>query len=89
MLPANEFDRWRRYWHEEPWGAYRDNLHAAIMCIQYLRTHVKKGTKLPSLEEFMLRLPDDESVDTAAGHARATSFLATLRSIARKQKVKP
>jgi hypothetical protein len=65
---------WARYWNEEPWGAYRDNLHAAMLCIQFLRPHVKKGTKLPPLDQFMLK------PSAAVKESNALAFLAAMRA---------
>lgn len=60
-LPAREFEAWSRYWNEEPWGPYRDNLHAAMLAVQFIRPHLKEGSKVPPISEFMFKLPDTKS----------------------------
>ena len=85
-LPARELLSWQKYWREEPWGAYRDNLHTAILCRQVLRTVLAKGAKMPKIDDFMLRLPDE--IQEEQGAMNAKTFLHTLRSIARKGKKK-
>ena len=66
-MPQREIDRWQRYWNEEPWGPYRDNLHTAMLICQLLRPHLKEGTQL-SLQDFMFENPADrrEREQTAA-----------------------
>jgi hypothetical protein len=69
-----EHRQWARYWAEEPWGPYRDNLHAAMLCVQILRTVMKKGAKLPPLSQFML-VPAKQQKEK-----NALSFLAMLKA---------
>jgi hypothetical protein len=57
-LPESELIRWRKYWSEEPWGPYRDNVHTAMMIAELLRPHLAKGAKI-EMEAFMLRHPDE------------------------------
>ncbi len=60
-MPAREFNEWARYWEEEPWGPYRDNLHAAMLCVETLRPHLSKGARVPEIENFMLRKANKKS----------------------------
>ena len=60
-LPANDVELLRRYWLEEPWGAWRDNIHAAIIAREIWRLPwTTKGKTPPSkpLEPWMVM--DDE-----------------------------
>lgn len=50
-LPEREIERWRLYWNLEPWGAYRDNLHVAVLASTFLAPHVKE---VPTTDRFML-----------------------------------
>ena len=52
------------YWEEEPWGAYRDNLHAAMIISQLLRPSIKDGAA-PPLKNFMLMHPEDRNSEGA------------------------
>lgn len=44
----------RRYWSEEPWGAWRDNMHAAIIAREVARLGLKRGQSGPMLDAFMV-----------------------------------
>jgi hypothetical protein len=49
---------WQRYWEEEPWGPWRDNLHTAIIAREVRRSRVKPNTKI-DMDQFMVRTPRD------------------------------
>lgn len=51
-LGAAEYDGWVRYYAEEPWGAYRDNLHAALIADTVARAH---GGKKSKLSDYILK----------------------------------
>jgi hypothetical protein len=57
-LPAREIERWFMYWSEEPWGAVRDNMHAALIVSELLRPHLKEGTTV-TIGDFMFRHKED------------------------------
>ena len=63
------------YWNEEPWGPYRDNLHAALIICELLRPKLKEGATL-NLAHYMLKPKAD--LDAAA----RAKFLAQLNSMA-------
>lgn len=74
QLPATEVDLLMRYWAEEPWGPYRDNLHAAILAVEVRRTLTPKA-KI-ELERFMITHPKRR----ARRNARA--LVETLKAMA-------
>jgi hypothetical protein len=76
-LPGREFEAWSRYWNEEPWGPYRDNMHAAMLAVQFIRPHLKEGTKVPPIAEFMFRIPDEKPV---------SGFRSLVASLERKSR---
>lgn len=43
-----------RYFSEEPWGPWRDNVHTAQICALLANINRKKGTAAFSHEDFML-----------------------------------
>lgn len=57
-LPQREIARWQRYWNEEPWGPYRDNMHAAMIVSELLKPHLKEGANV-SIKHYMLEHSDD------------------------------
>jgi len=78
-LTQREFERWRKYWEVEPWGPWRDNMHAAIIARNVLLPFVKKGSKI-NLDDFMLMLPE---IRKSKDQRQASQALVTmLRSIA-------
>jgi len=77
-LPARELERWATYWNEEPWGVYRDNMHAALIITELLKPHLKEGTTL-NMDKFMLKPKAD--LDDAA----RAKFLVQLNSMAGEQ----
>lgn len=48
---------WQRYWIEEPWGPYRDNLHAAVIAREVRRPQLRKGAKV-ELDDFIVVNPE-------------------------------
>lgn len=50
-LGSTDFDMLRRYWLEEPWGPWRDNLHAALIAREVRRGNFKGQHQL---DTFML-----------------------------------
>lgn len=55
-LPTDDYDLLLRYWQEEPWGAWRDNVHAAIIARQLVRLQNPRAQV--SLDDFMLIDPE-------------------------------
>jgi hypothetical protein len=54
QMGTREFNRWFRYWLEEPWGSYRDNLHTGILASILTNVHRRKGSRRASVDDFML-----------------------------------
>jgi hypothetical protein len=82
-LPERELRSWKTYWRLEPWGPYRDNMHAAMTVQQLLRPHLKAGTKLPSMMEFMF-IEQSERDDTIRA-ANRERYLGAFRARARSE----
>jgi phosphoenolpyruvate synthase/pyruvate phosphate dikinase len=59
-LGCADYDLLRRYWGEEPWGAYRDNIHAAIVAREVRRGSVK-GTH--AIKDFLLQTTERRAQD--------------------------
>lgn len=43
-----------RYFREEPFGSYRDNIHAGLIASTFANAFRKKGTSPVSYQDFML-----------------------------------
>lgn len=72
-LPAADFDRLRRFYAEEPWGSWRDNMHAAMIAREVRRIVSKRPA---GLSTWLLTLP----ARRAAGNVR--DFKLALVSMA-------
>lgn len=65
------------YWQIEPWGAWRDNWHAAqIAALLYNTYRAKKSEPMP-LREFMYR--DEETKRDDAKRSLAAKALSFIR----------
>lgn len=73
---AGEIAEWHLYWQHEPWGSYRDNMHAALICSILANVHRKKGTPEITYDQFMLK----DKQEYLQNETRKT--LAWLRSVA-------
>lgn len=78
-LTQREYLGWRKYWDVEPWGAKRDNLHAAIIAREIRRPQMRAGARV-TLEEFMVRDPRERQREASS------NLLYWLRSVAKRVK---
>ena len=83
-LTARAYRKWQLYWEQEPWGPWRDNLHAAIVAREVRRPYTKKGTSV-KLEPFMVRSPDERKKEGVDG---LFSMLAMAATKVKKGEVK-
>lgn len=60
-MSSSELSDWIDYYKLEPWGAWRDNYHAALIASM----HAKEGTRL---SEFFYEPPKEPVLDK---HGRA------------------
>lgn len=76
----------QRFWLHEPWGPWRDNLHAAMLAIEIRRPYLKKGAK-SRIGDFMIRHPDELAEEQESQRRTATRNLYHLfKSIAKRKK---
>lgn len=61
-------NEWAEYWEIEPWGAWRDNFHTAMLASLIARAN---GAKDVSVKDFMYqpraRAEDPSTLSSAAG----------------------
>ncbi len=72
-MPLRVYTNWQRYWESEPWGAWRDNMHAAVIAREIRRTI--PGAKVPVLSVWMLRDPRERA---AEANSQVLSALGTI-----------
>lgn len=75
-MGAAELDDWLRYWQAEPWGATRDNLHAAMIASTLANLMGGRNSKRATIDDFMLR------PKTERAQEQTTSALNWLRAMA-------
>lgn len=73
-----ELQRWKKFFSVEPWGAYRDNMHAGIIAAAAWGPHIKKGKKGPTWKDFILKDPATAQKDRAAATPRTFSMLKAM-----------
>ena len=78
-LTAREYTSWQRYWEEEPWGPWRDNMHAAIIAREVRRPQLKSGAQ-NGLDAFIMKSVKTRQKEVAA------QVWTMLKTIARKVK---
>lgn len=78
-MPAREFDEWRAYYAVEPFGAYRDNMHAGLIASVLVNAHRKRSARPATWRDFVFV---DKETDSANKTAR---FLGWLRAVAKRK----
>lgn len=69
-----------RFYREDPWGSYRDNIHAGIIASMIANAFRSKKGKAITYEDFML-------IDRSEHRKKKTSeFLGWLGAVAHKKK---
>jgi len=80
-MPASLFNMWRMYEQIEPFGAIRDNFHAATLAAMTANINRKKDRDPFTVEDFMYRdRLDQEETDQQKAYARSKQFMAQLKS---------
>jgi hypothetical protein len=75
-LPWDEYCSWLAYWQVEPWGPWRDNVHAAIIAREVTRANprLRRGAKL-DLASYMVIDPEQRQ---RAANERVVSMLQAM-----------
>jgi hypothetical protein len=76
-IPVEDYDLLLRFWEVEPWGAWRDNLHAAIIAREVRRPQMRRGATT-QLDDFMVMDPDIRR------RRRMTALVQALRQSAKR-----
>lgn len=84
-MAATDFDLLARFWDHEPWGPWRDNMHAALICRELRRPYLKDPMKPTPLGEFMLREPEEIAQEKEeARQGRVKQLFAGFSAVAKK-----
>lgn len=52
--PSSDFAAMQALYSVEPWGANRDNAHAAMLATLYAGAHTPRGKRRPRMSDYML-----------------------------------
>lgn len=79
-MGASEYEDWMLYYRVEPWGAYRDNLHAGIIASAVINSSMNKrrGTSVTA-NDFVLRTRSEEAANETAETLAQLEALSMVR----------
>lgn len=78
-MPQRAYIGWQLFWEAEPWGPWRDNLHAAILAREIVRASPKyRSSSRIDLKRFMYSDPGARAREGEAG------FFGVMRTVADK-----
>lgn len=69
-----------QFYAEEPWGAWRDNVHAAFIAATIRNVFRKKGTRAVEWNDFMLVNKSEHQ------RGKLSSFVSWMKSMAKPRK---
>lgn len=78
-LPMSDLQQLGLYWSVEPWGPWRDNVHAGQIITAIYEASLKKLRRPPSWKDFMLRPREEKQAENRG------SLLSALRMMARRK----
>ncbi len=58
-MSSEEYSNWVAFYELEPFGPYRDNLHAGIIASILANIHRAKGSQAMKATDYLLVHPDD------------------------------
>lgn len=82
-MSDRELQEWAIYWRTEPWGAFRDNVHAGIVAAAVTAPHVRRGKKAPTFKDYLLKDAVTAQQERRAGTRAA---IASLKARAKRKK---
>lgn len=78
-LSSAEYQRWLLYWEVEPWGSFRDNIHAGQIASAIWNARPGKKQKLAKATDFLLRDKEEAAAGTTKQALQSLRLLATKR----------
>lgn len=88
-MGAAELDAWLAYYGEEPWGASRDNAHAAMICAIIVNAanalSGNRSAKRVSSKDFMIVGAQEREERQRRG---MSALINALRTIGKKRRKK-
>lgn len=87
-LPASVFQDWKNYYSIEPFGAWRDNFHAAT--VSAILANVNRAKETPPFREsdfFYMDHESREEYDAQKAAEQQAQFIRGLESMAASQKL--
>lgn len=71
-MSARSYAGWQKYWAEEPWGSWRDNLHTSLIAREVRRT------KTPSFQKLDVFFYKNPITEAQSAEQKVFSALATM-----------
>ena len=78
-MGSSELSEWMKFWSVEPWGPYRDNIHAGLIAATIANVYRKKNTPALTYEDFMLLDKEDHK------KRETLKTLNWMKSVARRK----
>ena len=79
-MSGRELVDWMEYYRVEPWGAFRDNLHAGIIAAQVVNMTPRKNAKPVKATDFLIEDREERQQKNMSG------AVGMLRAIAKRKK---
>lgn len=83
-LSVEDYELMYRYWIEEPWGAFRDNIHAALVAMEVRQSYVPKWKR--SIEPFLVKGPSRKFAEEVEGKKGVFGMLKTMAKRVKRPK---
>ncbi|HMU15811.1 MAG TPA: hypothetical protein PKC95_00070 [Thauera aminoaromatica] len=83
-MSARELDDWVAFWKVEPWGAWRDNVHAGLIASVIANAHRGRGVPAFSPANFML-----QERDPAVDQVKVANIVSFFRRAAKPKDKQP
>jgi len=77
---------WQRYYEQEPWGPWRDNVHTALIAAEVRRVWQRPRSH-PKLSDFMVRSPLERTADVEKALFTVLRNMATTVSPKESQRL--
>jgi len=78
-MGASELSEWMLFWSTDPWGSYRDNIHAGLIAATLANIHRKKSAPAVSFTDFMLTDSDSHR------KKKTNETIAWMRAVAKRR----
>lgn len=79
QLTSTQLSEWEAYNRLEPIGRYRDDYRTALLCAVVANITRKKGTKLATIDDFMLNWDTEQPKKRKQSLSEMKTILLTIK----------